>query len=79
MLAVTNPECSDTLFDPNHNHSTEEVRSEKGNSGKCTLRLVPPTMPIHGPVVFVSSEPCCPNPVSGTQFDLGHGSRPRLT
>jgi hypothetical protein len=44
VLAVTNPECSDTLFDPNHIHGTEEVRFEKGNSG---------------PVVFVSSEPCC--------------------
>jgi hypothetical protein len=59
VLAVTNPECSDTLFDPDHVHGTDEVRSEKGSNGKCTFRPVQPTMSEHGPVVFVSSEPCC--------------------
>jgi hypothetical protein len=58
-LQVTNPECSDTLFDPDHVHCTDEVRSEKGSNGKCTLRPVSPTAPMQGPVVSVSSEPCC--------------------
>jgi len=59
MLVVTNAECSDTLFDPDHVHCIDEVRSEKGSNGKCTLRPVSPTAPMQGPVVSVSSEPCC--------------------